>query len=158
MTLTRALLLSSFIHFLVFAIAWFDRRFTQLEIDSRQGFAVQILSSGDGDSPGPATGESGTEAKTGRGVASLPGGLFTGSLSELQRSIHYPEEAQAMQMEGTVHIEVTIGNGGSVVAARVTQSSGHRILDEAAMTGVKQWTFSDRDSGMLVIPFRFRLQ
>ena len=46
---------------------------------------------------------------------------------------HYPSEALRRALQGTVRIDLTIGRDGRVRAVRVTGSSGHPVLDEAAI-------------------------
>ncbi len=45
----------------------------------------------------------------------------------------YPSEALRRALQGTVRIDLTIGRDGRVRAVRVTGSSGHPVLDEAAI-------------------------
>ncbi len=52
----------------------------------------------------------------------------------------YPPDALRDRIEGTVGIEVTLDETGTVVDARVTESAGHGF-DEAALAAVRQWTF-----------------
>ena len=78
---------------------------------------------------------------------------------ELLRAIEYPDLARQMQLEGEVHVRMTVGPDGHVSEARVEQSSGHRVLDNAAREGVAAWNFDRRFAGrVLVVPVRFRLR
>lgn len=52
----------------------------------------------------------------------------------------YPQEAFVKKIEGTVDLEIVIDASGRVSNARVTRSIP--LLDEAAVTCVKQWRFS----------------
>ena len=78
----------------------------------------------------------------------------------------YPQAARQASMEGTVLIKIEIlanGRSGNITVAR---SSGHELLDEAAIATVEQWRFvpaKDRTSGQAItcyttIPISFRLQ
>jgi len=73
----------------------------------------------------------------------------------------YPADARAAEIEGTVHIEVTIGPLGAVAAARVVRSVPG--LDEAALAAVRQWEFepTERDGGpasvIQIVPVTFTL-
>jgi protein TonB len=52
----------------------------------------------------------------------------------------YPPIAQAARVQGVVIIEATIGVDGAVVDARVLRSVP--LLDEAALTAVRQWRYT----------------
>jgi protein TonB len=52
----------------------------------------------------------------------------------------YPAIAQQARVEGTVVIEAIIGTDGRVKEARVVASKA--LLDEAALTAVRQWLFT----------------
>lgn len=76
----------------------------------------------------------------------------------------YPRLARRRGYEGTVVLEVLVTEEGRVGALDVAQSSGHSMLDKAAVHAVKSWRFKpgrkgDRPVSMRVhIPVRFRLQ
>ncbi len=53
----------------------------------------------------------------------------------------YPPAAFRAGIEGVVEVLVTIDETGRVTAARVYRSSGHRILDDAAVEWVRKWEF-----------------
>lgn len=75
----------------------------------------------------------------------------------------YPEFARRRKQEGTVYIVVEIDSGGNVKGARIKQSSGHAILDEAAKNAVLAWKFSPVAEGntqvanRVLVPISFRL-
>jgi protein TonB len=52
----------------------------------------------------------------------------------------YPQIAQAARVQGVVIIEATIGTDGHVSEAKVLRSIP--LLDQAALTAVKQWVFT----------------
>ncbi|GEM_PF-5948859 len=54
----------------------------------------------------------------------------------------YPERARRARWEGVVELELLIGSDGSVDSVRVLSSSGHALLDEAALAAVKRWRFT----------------
>lgn len=89
---------------------------------------------------------SGSEAGTGGGGTGDEGsgrsGIDRGKLiREYTRSLHrllaakkyYPRAAERAGIEGTVEIEVTIDGDGEILAVELHESSGHEILDEAAL-------------------------
>ena len=51
----------------------------------------------------------------------------------------YPDEARAAGVQGVVVLEITIGEDGSVIDARVVRSVP--LLDQAALDAVGQWLF-----------------
>jgi protein TonB len=53
----------------------------------------------------------------------------------------YPQEALRMGAGGTVRISVTVAADGSVERQALTQSSGNRHLDRAALEAVRRWRF-----------------
>jgi TonB family protein len=68
----------------------------------------------------------------------------------------YPAEAQSKHLTGIgiVLIEVDLKTG-SVTAARMLQSTGYRILDEAALNAFRQWQFKPDTVSRVRIPIRF---
>jgi periplasmic protein TonB len=54
-----------------------------------------------------------------------------------KRRSHYPRKADRAGLEGTVVVEVVIDAQGNVVKRSLITSSGHRILDNAALRSVK---------------------
>jgi protein TonB len=50
----------------------------------------------------------------------------------------YPEEAAKRGLGGEVLLVVNLGEDGRVIAASVANSSGHRILDDAAVRAVRR--------------------
>ena len=61
----------------------------------------------------------------------------------------YPPDAMRAGIEGSVEIEVTIGNDGKVTSSRVIQSSDP-VFDQAALTAANQWLFSKPTEGPVV--------
>lgn len=54
----------------------------------------------------------------------------------------YPAEARRRGWEGSVLLVVRVAPDGMCIEARVSESSGHRCLDEAALDAVRRWMFS----------------
>ncbi|RYG10948.1 MAG: energy transducer TonB [Chitinophagaceae bacterium] len=75
----------------------------------------------------------------------------------------YPEQAQNMGWEGTVILNVYVFADGKVKDINVKQSSGRKILDEAAIQTVKRWSFVPARQGQtnveawVEVPIDFRL-
>lgn len=51
----------------------------------------------------------------------------------------YPRESRRLREEGTVVLSVLLGVDGTVAEIRVARSSGHRRLDDAALSAVRRW-------------------
>lgn len=75
----------------------------------------------------------------------------------------YPSAAREQRLEGTVLLEVLVRADGRVGEARVKQSSGAPVLDEAALETVRRWTFVPAQRGPVAVdswvevPVRFSL-
>ncbi|WP_026180344.1 energy transducer TonB [Hahella ganghwensis] len=72
----------------------------------------------------------------------------------------YPRIARKRGWEGEVIIALTIAETGSVVEARIHESSGHGILDRRALETLKQWRLSaaPRAREEILVPVRFELR
>jgi TonB family protein len=67
----------------------------------------------------------------------------------------YPWICRKRGQEGHVCLFVRTNGEGRVIRARLHKSSGHSALDQAALTAVKEWIFSDYTSQKLLsISFR----
>ena len=75
----------------------------------------------------------------------------------------YPRAAQRQGMQGRVLLRVHVLANGRVGNAEVKQSSGKPILDEAALSAVKEWIFTPAKRGSTAIdgwthvPIEFKL-
>jgi protein TonB len=76
----------------------------------------------------------------------------------------YPLKARRLGYEGIVMLKVLIDDNGRVDDLRVLKSSGHRVLDRAALSAVKKWLFEPgTENGVkkkmwVKIPVRFDLK
>ena len=76
----------------------------------------------------------------------------------------YPSLARRRGYEGTVVMEVFVDREGRVQDLRLYQSSGHEVLDRAAMKAVKGWLFEPARRGSVKmemwvkVPLSFRLE
>jgi protein TonB len=60
----------------------------------------------------------------------------------------YPKRAREMGWEGTVLLLVEVRADGTVADVKVEQTSGHALLDQAAIAAVQGWRFApERDGG-----------
>ena len=53
----------------------------------------------------------------------------------------YPSRATQMGWSGTVILRVKVSADGTAQSVSVKKSSGHKVLDDSAVTAVKKWTF-----------------
>lgn len=76
----------------------------------------------------------------------------------------YPELARKRGQEGTVNVRCQVDAHGQVVNVAIAQSSGFRLLDEAALKAVAKWKFKpgrkngENVAGTVVVPIQFKLQ
>lgn len=75
----------------------------------------------------------------------------------------YPLAARRRGIEGTVVVRAQIQEDGHCLQANLSKSSGHEMLDKAAVAAVKQWRFVPAKQGTQTItawvevPITFRL-
>ncbi len=75
----------------------------------------------------------------------------------------YPEKARLRGWEGLVILAVNVDAGGNVTQVQIENSSGHEILDQAAVKAVQNWRFKPAGVGSVTfsstvrIPVRFKL-
>ncbi|WP_395020695.1 energy transducer TonB [Dongia sp.] len=78
-------------------------------------------------------------------------------------SISYPERARRRNQEGTVVVHALIGPDGKPIEVSVAQSSGHRLLDQAAQEAIANCAFVPQKVGgrtvraIVEIPIPFKL-
>ena len=76
----------------------------------------------------------------------------------------YPEAAMDRGLEGTVLMKVSVQPNGKPDSVTVTKSSGHSVLDAAAVNTVTQWSFvpamrgKTPIAGWVTVPITFNLQ
>lgn len=77
---------------------------------------------------------------------------------------HYPRQARIRGWQGTVLVGVFVTPAGGAGSVRVARSSGFPLLDDAALSALRQWRFTPARRGEQVvasrveIPISFRLQ
>jgi|GEM_PF-6869181 len=111
----------------------------------------------------------GSGGGAGEGVGAGPGGSAEGvglvpvpSGSNL--APEYPMLARRRGEEGLVVVRLQVLADGTVDSAAIQETSGHALLDDAALEAVAQWTFEPaRRAGqpvaaLLDVPIRFRLR
>jgi protein TonB len=77
---------------------------------------------------------------------------------------HYPDMARENGQAGTAVVRALVGAGGETREVRLQRSSGHALLDGAAMTAVRRWQFEpalrdgQRIEAWVEVPVRFELR
>lgn len=112
---------------------------------------------GDGSSPIP--GQDATSASRSSGSRSAKPGYLRNPTPR------YPEAARLAKQEGTVRLSFTVNEQGRIVSIRISRSSGFPLLDEAALSTVRdRWTFRPAKdtngqpmSSSVDVPIRFDL-
>lgn len=76
----------------------------------------------------------------------------------------YPRPALERGWEGTVLLQVSVTAGGNVAELKVERTSGHPVLDRAALEAVRSWRFrparlGERPmEGTVLVPVAFTLR
>ena len=76
----------------------------------------------------------------------------------------YPRTARRNRAQGRVLLRVQISADGIPLQLEVQQSSGHVVLDQAALHAVREWVFSPARDGVaahrawVVVPLVFSLK
>ena len=66
-------------------------------------------------------------------------GWLAGAIrARVEQLKHYPHIARANRWEGRVVLRAVIGEDGQLVDLKIAESSGHSILDEAALEVLKK--------------------
>ena len=77
----------------------------------------------------------------------------------------YPTAARRAGQQGTVTLSFTVGTSGKVTSVRIAKSSGHSLLDNAALAAIRRWRFKPARNALgeavsysytLPVPFRLR--
>lgn len=84
----------------------------------------------------------------------------TSAKPKVLRSIrpNYPARAKSKGIQGTAHVRVKVNSDGRVTSARIQRSSGSSLLDNAAVTAARRWTFTRGNPSSVTIPFTFSLK
>jgi len=75
----------------------------------------------------------------------------------------YPAAARRLKLQGTATVRVLVSAEGRPRSVTLSKSSGTKILDEAALEAVQQWSFVPARRGSkpvaaeVDVPVRFRL-
>lgn len=123
--------------------------------------APKVLTAGASEEPSGETAAGGADEGAG-GAEEAPVGATHGPGSLGGPIPVYPKDALDQDLSGKVSLSVAVAADGSVKSVEVAASSGHRLLDEAAVRAVKQgWSFSpglkngQPEPGRVVVTFVF---
>ena len=77
---------------------------------------------------------------------------------QVRRGDYYPAEAISRGLQGDVLVLMILDTDGNVSAARVEQSSGHALLDQAALRNVRSLRSLPAEAPReVLLPVKFRL-
>ena len=114
----------------------------------------------------PASSRVGSSARRSRTLRSAPmseGSLQTGVSLRRRTPLVYPRIARKEGWEGTVLLLVSVTPSGKPDEITVERTSGHEVLDKAAIDTVTRWTFFPAKDGnipfhsIVKIPIKFSL-
>lgn len=78
---------------------------------------------------------------------------------KLSKHLYYPPEAVAAGLEGEVRLLLTLDGNGRIVDADIAASSGHKVLDQAALRAAwAMGSLEGEDKREMILPVVFRLR
>ena len=89
---------------------------------------------------------------------SLQGSSLRRAQAALSAHLFYPPEAIAQGLEGEVILLLVLADGGKLISATVARSSGHALLDQAALDAARRIGALPGNPRQTLFPVRFRLQ
>lgn len=91
--------------------------------------------------------------------AHLRGEAARAANEQLARELFYPVEAVERGLQGEATVLLFLDGAGNVIAARLEKSSGHAILDDAAVRAARTLrSLPDSAPREALLPVRFRLR
>lgn len=78
--------------------------------------------------------------------------------ASLSRHLYYPPEAVAQGMEGEVILLLTLAETGQLMSVEIARSSGHALLDQAALDATRRIGRLPGSRRQMLFPVSFRLQ
>ena len=88
----------------------------------------------------------------------LQGSSLRRAQTALSAHLFYPPEAIAQGLEGEVILLLVLADGGKLISATVARSSGHALLDQAALDAARRIGVLPGNPRQTLFPVRFRLQ
>lgn len=92
---------------------------------------------------------SSSENSSGAGQDSGMGNSFESTILSYQGPV-YPRLAQVRGLEGSVRIQILVSSEGLPQTTTILKSSGHKVLDQAALDVVPTWKFQARGAAYSV--------
>ena len=93
------------------------------------------------------------------GPQALQGEAALLAVEQLRRELPYPPEAVERGQQGEALVLLFLDASGNAIAARLESSSGHALLDEAAVRAVRTLrALPDSAPREALVPVRFRLR
>lgn len=91
--------------------------------------------------------------------ATMAGEVARAASQQIAEHLFYPPEAIAHGLEGEAQVMLFLDAAGNAVAARLERSSGHAILDDAAVHAARAVrSLPDAAPREVLLPVRFRLR
>lgn len=69
----------------------------------------------------------------------------------------YPVLARKQRLEGSGTAAIHIKSDGSVQSVKILRSTGHKILDEAAIRDFGRWRFRPHSLKLIRVPIQYRM-
>ena len=88
----------------------------------------------------------------------LQGSALRRAQSALSEHLYYPPQAVALGLEGEVILLLTLADSGQLVSATIARSSGHALLDQAALDAAQRIGALPGNPRQTLFPVSFRLQ
>ncbi|MCX7156429.1 MAG: TonB family protein [Rhodocyclales bacterium] len=88
----------------------------------------------------------------------LQGRALSRAQAALSAHLFYPPEAIALGLEGEVVLLLILSDSGQVVSASVARSSGHALLDQAALEAAQRIGTLPGNPRQTLFPVSFRLR
>ncbi|MCK9379719.1 MAG: energy transducer TonB [Sulfuritalea sp.] len=88
----------------------------------------------------------------------LAGSALRRAQSALSEHLFYPPEAVARGLEGDVILLLILADNGQLVSASIARSSGHALLDQAALDAAQRIGALPGNPRQTLFPVSFRLQ
>jgi protein TonB len=88
----------------------------------------------------------------------LQGSALRRAQAALSEHLFYPPEAVARGLEGEVILLLTLTESGQLASAEIARSSGHALLDQAALEAARSIGALPGSPRQTLFPVNFRLQ
>jgi periplasmic protein TonB len=88
----------------------------------------------------------------------LQGSSLRRAQTALSEHLFYPPEAVARGLEGEVVLLLVLSDSGQLISAAIARSSGHALLDQAALDAARRIGALPGNPRQTLFPVSFRLQ